>query len=213
MLNRLKRHPPKDSFDWIIRQLQLQPYQHILEVGYGSGRLLAEVAGTIKIGFIAGIESSIPFYQEACWRNRAFIRQELMQLHLGQLYELPYPAHYFHTIYGCDVHRSWKDLATESLRLASLLRIGGRLVLLSSPRRNRNEEEVRMKAARLEAACLTAGLTAIHTEFLEFSTGTGLAVAGFKPAIYADPENLTAINNRLLNPEAYFISNVARMQI
>jgi SAM-dependent methyltransferase len=212
-MNWPERQPRGDTFDWIIRQLQLQPYQHILEVGYGSGRLLTEVARTIRIGFLAGIESSIPLYRQAYRRNRAFIRQELMQLHIGQFYELPYPAHYFHTIYGCDVHHAWNNFATESLRLASLLRIGGRLVLLSSPRRDRNEEDLRTEAARLQSACLSAGLTDIHAEYREFAAGKGLAVIGFKPDMYADTKELTTVNNRLLNPEAYFISNVARMQI
>jgi len=213
MLNWIEQRPPRNTFDWTIRQLQLQPYQHILEVGYGSGRHLAEVARTIKIGFLAGIDSSIPLYRQACRRNKAFIRQDLMQLHIGQLYELPYPAHYFHTIYSCGIHRSWNNVVTESLRLAALLRIGGRLVLLSPPRPDRNEEDIRMEAARLQAAYLAAGLTDIHTEYREFSSGTGVAVTGFKPDMYVDPEVFTPVNNCLLNPEAYFISNVARMPI
>ncbi|HEV3327075.1 MAG TPA: hypothetical protein VG052_15780 [Puia sp.] len=213
MLNWLERHPPGHTFDWTIRQLHLQPYQHLLEVGYGSGRLLAEVARTIKTGFLAGIEASIPLYRQAYRRNKAFIRQERMQLHIGQLYELPYPAHYFHTIYGCGIHRTWNNFATESLRLGSLLRSGGRLVLLSPPRRNRNEEDIRTEAARLQAGYLAAGLTDIHTEYRDFSSGTCLAVTGFKPDMYIDTKEFATINNRLLNPEAYFISNVARMPI
>jgi cyclopropane fatty-acyl-phospholipid synthase-like methyltransferase len=213
MLNWSYRHPHKHSMDWIIRQLDLQPHQHLLEVGCGSGRLLAVVASKLSNSFLAGIEPSIIRYRQASRRNAAYLQQETMQLHTGHLYDLPYPASYFHTIYGSGSHYSWKNLATECLRLSSLLRVGGRLVLLSQPGHYRKEEDLRTEAARLQAAFLKAGLTDIQTEYRSFSSGICAAIKGFKPDRHVDPEGLTAINNRLLNPEAYFISNVARMQI
>jgi cyclopropane fatty-acyl-phospholipid synthase-like methyltransferase len=211
MPNWLSRH--NHSIDWIIRQLDLQPHQHLLEVGCGSGRLLAAVAGKLNNGFIAAIETDITLYRQACRRNRSIIQRETIQLHLGQLYDLPYPASYFHIIYGSGSHYSWNNLATECLRLSSLLRVGGCLILLSQPGHYRKEEDLRTEAARLRVAFLKAGLTDIQTEYRYFSSGICMAVKGFKPDGYVDPEGLTVINNRLLNPEAYFISNVVRMQI
>ncbi|HLX67273.1 MAG TPA: class I SAM-dependent methyltransferase, partial [Puia sp.] len=209
MLNWLYRHPKKHGTDWIIRQLDLQPHQHLLEVGCGSGRLLAVVASKLNNSFLAGIEPSVALYRQARRNNRLLIRQETMQLHTGNLYDLPYPASYFHTIYGSGSHYSWNNLATECLRLSSLLRVGGRLVLLSQPGLYRKEEDLRTEAARWQAAFLKAGLTDIQTEYRGFSSGIFAAIKGFKPDRYADSEGLTGINNRLLNPEAYFISNVA----
>jgi protein-L-isoaspartate O-methyltransferase len=213
MANWFDRNSRPHFHDWTIRQLNLQPYQHVLEVGFGSGQLLAVVARTLKIGFLAGIESSIPLYRQAYRRNKAFIRRQLIQLHIGELHELPYPAHYFHTIYGSGIHFSRKDATTECLRLASMLRSGGRLVWLSQDRRYRKEEELRTAAARLQAACLTAGLTDIRTEYQDFPSGPGMAVIGFKQDLLIDPEPYRTINNRLLNPKPHFISNVARMQM
>jgi cyclopropane fatty-acyl-phospholipid synthase-like methyltransferase len=211
MLNLLSRH--NYSIDWIISQLDLQPHQHLLEVGCGSGRLLDVVASKLNNSFVAAIEPDIALYQQAATRSKIFIAQDFLQLHHGQLHDLPYPASYFHTIYGSGSHYSWNNLATECLRLSSLLRVGGRLVLLSQPGHYRKEEDLRTEAARLQAAFLKAGLSEIQTEYRSFSSGVCAALKGFKPDRYFDPEGLTAINNRLLNPEAYFISNVARMQI
>jgi cyclopropane fatty-acyl-phospholipid synthase-like methyltransferase len=199
--------------DWIIRQLDLQPHQHLLEVGCGSGRLLAAVAGKLNNGFLAAIESDITLYRQASRYNARYLRQETLQLHLGQMQDLPYPASYFHTIYGSGSYYSWNNLATECLRLSSLLRTGGHIILQSKPGHYRKEEDLRTEAARLQAAFLKAGLTDIQTEYRDFSSGICVAVTGFKSDMYVDAEDLTAINNRLLNPEAYFISNVARMQI
>jgi SAM-dependent methyltransferase len=216
MANWFQRYSRQHFHDWTLRQLNLQPYQHILEIGYGSGQLLAVVARTLRIGFLAGIESSVPLYQQAARRNKTFIRRQLIQLHLGELHELPYPTHYFHTIYGSGIDFTRRNPGTECLRLASLLRTGGRLVWFSPAGRRHTEEELRTAAARLQAACLTAGLTDIHTEYGDFPWGPGVAVTGFKPDLYThvhDPEPYRTINNRLLNPKAHFISNIARMQM
>src|SRR5580658_6491737 len=194
--------------DWIIRQLDPQPHQHLLEVGCGSGRLLAAVAGKLNNGFLAAIESEITSYRHASRRNARYLRQETMQLHLGQLYDLPYPASYFHTIYGSGSYYSWNNLATECLRLSSLLRTGGRLILLSQPGHYRQEEDLRTEAARLQAAFLKAGLTDIHTEFRSFSSRGCLSVTGSKPTHQFDYQENVSVNNRLLNSGASFISKV-----
>ena len=242
MANWFDRYSRTPVHDWTVRQLNLQAYQHVLEVGFGEGQLLAVVARTLKVGFLAGIESSIPLYRQAYRRNKAFIDRQLIQLHLGELHELPYPAHYFHTIYtsgtyfprkdggmarkdgrtaekdggraGKDEGTARKDAATECLRLASLLRVGGRLVWLSQAGTYRKEEDLRTEAARLQAACLTSGLTDIRTEYQDFPSGPGMAVTGFKPDadLWTDPEPYRTINNRLLNSKPHFISNIARMQ-
>ena len=215
MANWFDRYSRRDVHDWTIRQLNLQPYQHVLEVGYGSGQLLAVVARTLRIGFLAGIESSIPLYRQAYQRNKTFIRRQLIQLHLGELHELPYPAHYFHTIYRSGTHSPGKNAVAECLRLASLLRSGGRLVWLPQTRGYHKEEELRTEAARLQAAFLTAGLTDICTDYRDFPSGPGAAVMGIKPddSLWPDPEPYRVINNRLLNPKPLFISNRARMQM
>ena len=221
MANWFDRYSRTPVHDWTVRQLNLQAYQHVLEVGFGEGQLLAVVARTLRIGFLAGIESSIPLYRQAYRRNKAFIDRQLIQLHLGELHELPYPAHYFHTIYTSGTHfprkdgrTARKDAATECLRLASLLRVGGRLVWLSQAGTYRKEEDLRTEAARLQAACLTSGLTDIRTEYQDFPSGPGMAVTGFKPDadLWTDPEPYRTINNRLLNSKPHFISNIARMQ-
>jgi SAM-dependent methyltransferase len=190
-----------EYIDWIIRQLDLQPHQHMLEVGCGSGRLLAAVSGRFCNSFVAGIEPSLALYRRALRRNAVYLRQEIMQLHLGQVCDLPYPASYFHTIYGSTSYYSWNNLNTECLRLGSLLRTGGRLLLFSHPGHHRQDDDLRTDAARLQAAFLKAGLTDIHTEY-QSPGGLRVAVTGFKSTQYFDNQSIISINNRLLNSEA-----------
>lgn len=209
MINWSPRHP-HNSIDWIIRQLDPQPHQHLLEAGCGSGRLLNAVAANLCNCFLAGVEPSVTLYRQACRRNKFLIQQEVLALHLGQLPDLPYPPAYFHTIYGSGSYYSWKNFATECLRLSSLLNIGGHLILLSQPGHYRNEQDLRTESARLQAAFLKAGLTDIHTEYHYFRSGACFAVKGVKQIQYFDNQYTRIINNRLLNPAASFISKVVR---
>jgi len=147
---------------WALQMLNIQPYQHLLEIGYGAGHLTEEVARTLRIGFVAGIGPSVTSYRQAYRRNRRFISQQLLQLHIGETSELSYPPHYFHTIYGNNIHLSWKDIYAELLRLTGLLRHKGRLVLLIEA--TRDQPDVKTTALRLREACFNAGLKEVYTE-------------------------------------------------
>jgi cyclopropane fatty-acyl-phospholipid synthase-like methyltransferase len=205
MLNLLSR---QKHTDWIIRQLDLLPHQHLLEAGFRSGRLLAAVASQLHNNFLAAVEPSLTLYHQAVRRNENVIRQAIVQLHHGHVCDLPYPAGYFHRIYASGSYYSWQNIFSECLRLGNLLRTGGKLVLVSQPGRYHTEEDLRTEAARLQAAYQNAGLTDIHTEYGSFPNGKCIAVSGSRLSNQIDYQHTTRINNRLLNPGAYFISNM-----
>jgi len=156
---------------WVIDQLRLQPYQHVLEIGARTGRLLEEVAGILRIGFLAGIESSPPHYQQAYRRNKRFIARQLVQLHLGDLQDLPYPPHYFHTVYSTSGIPPGKDPIVELRRLARMLRSGGRLTLLFHPET--------YPVDRIQQEYTAAGLHPIQIEHREQAFGSAIAATGF----------------------------------
>jgi ubiquinone/menaquinone biosynthesis C-methylase UbiE len=174
LLTRSRQH-----IDWAVSQLNVKPYQHLLQVGYGTGQLLEEVARALKIGFLAGIEPSLPFYQRAYRRNKRFIRQQLLQLHIGELYELSYPPHYFHTIYGSNIHLSWKDPQTEFIRLAALLKSRGKLVMLFQPP-SRKGANIREAAEKIREDYMEAGLTDIRIGYQDLYPVTCISATGFK---------------------------------
>jgi len=166
--------------DWTLEQLNILPYQHLLEIGYGPGKTTQAVTRKLKTGFIAGIDCSVTMYQRASKRNKRAIDQQLLQLHVGNLYELPYPSHYFNTIYGTNSHLSWKDPQTEFMRLANMLRTGGRLVMILQPDWSRQEKTIRAEVERLEEDYLAAGLTDIRIRYKDTDPITGIAITGYK---------------------------------
>jgi len=172
--------PGQFSQDWALEQLNVLPYQHLLEVGYGSGKMLQAVAKKLKIGFIAGIDHSVSMYQRALKRNRRAVEDQLLQLHIGSLHQLPYPSHYFHTIYGTNIHLSWKDPAMEFLRLSNLLRTGGRLVTILQPQWPLQEKAVRNTMEKIQEYYMEAALTDIRIRYKDADGLTGVAITGYK---------------------------------
>ena len=166
--------------EWTLEQLNVLPYQHLLEVGYGSGKMIQTVAKKLKIGFLAGIDHSAAMYQRAARRNRRPIEQQLLQLHMGALSELPYPSRYFHTIYGTNIHLSWKDPEIEFIRLSNLLRTGGRLVTILQPQWTMQEKSVRSTMEMIQEHYITAGLTDIRIRYKDADAVTAIAITGYK---------------------------------
>lgn len=171
----------KQRSSWTVEQLKIQPYQHILEVGYGPGNTLQEVARQLKIGFLAGIDHSVPMYQQAYRRNKRFIQQQLLQLHIGDLNDLSYPPHYFHTIYGSNMHFFLKEPRLAFMRLASLLKSRGKLVMVFQPRAARDEAAIRQAGEEIREDYTAAGLTDIRIEYRDMYPVTCIAAVGFKP--------------------------------
>jgi ubiquinone/menaquinone biosynthesis C-methylase UbiE len=165
---------------WTVEQLNIQPYQHLLEVGYGSGNTLQEVARRLKVGFLAGIDDSISLYRQAYRKNLRAIKEQLMQLHFGGLHELPYPPHYFHTIYGSNVHFRWEDPQREFIRLANLLKSGGRLVMVFQSPGAGKIKDTRDAVEKIEEDYLAAGLTDIRIRYLDGGPGACVAASAYK---------------------------------
>jgi len=170
----------RERSDWTVAQLDIQPYQHILEVGYGPGNTLQQVARQLKVGYLAGIDHSIAMYEQAYRRNKKYIGQQLVQLHVGDLSELPYPPHYFHTIYGSNVHFFWKDPQGEIIRLANLLKSSGKLVMSFQPRQAKGEADIQEAAEQLRKDYMEAGLTDVHFACQDMYPVKCIAVTGHK---------------------------------
>jgi ubiquinone/menaquinone biosynthesis C-methylase UbiE len=170
----------KTISSWAIEQLRIQPYQHILEIGYGNGNTLNEAAKKLGTGFIAGIEESVGYYQQAYKRNKHFIDQKLMQLHIGSVESLPYPAHYFHSVYLTSVYSSWSEPQYKFMQLNNLLKSGGKLITLFQPRSWISEKEVWNVAEKIQDEYMDAGLKDVRLSFREIRSSTCIAVVGFK---------------------------------
>jgi trans-aconitate methyltransferase len=166
--------------DWTVDQLNIQPYQQIMEIGFGPGHGLELAARKLKVGLLAGIDESVQMYQKAYTKNKNLVRQQLLQLHVGSVPDLSYPHHYFHTIFGSNTHFSWIKPVNNYISLTNMLKTGGKLVMGFQPNWARTDAEVQHEANRVARGFEEAGLIDIQLEFRDAHPVSYAAVTGFK---------------------------------
>jgi len=176
----IKTSKNKTLSQWTVEQLHISPYQHILEVGFGLGNTLREVANKLQVGFIAGVDESVAMYQQASRKNKIYLQKELMQLHTGTINDLPYPSQYFHSIYATHIYAAWKEPQYKFMQMHSLLKNGGRLVTVFQPRFAKTEKELWTAAEKIQQEYHEAGLTDIRISFRDMSPVNAIAAVGFK---------------------------------
>lgn len=171
----------KTRSGWIVEQLSIEPYQRILEVGYGMGNTLAKVGKKLKTGFLAGVDESVVMYQMAQRKNKKLLEQELLQLHIGELADLPYPPYYFDKVYVNNIHSSWKNPQQQLLQITRMLKVGGSLLMVFQPAGAKTEDDLWVAAENLRQEYKEAGLVDIRISFMEMQPVHAVSVLGIKP--------------------------------
>lgn len=112
---------------WSVALLNIQPAEHVLEVGFGPGlsiRRAAEAAARV-----AGIDHSPAMLAEATRRNRAAIQAGRVDLRLGDVSALPFANDQFDKAFGVNVIYFWPDPVVALREIRRVLKPGGTLVL------------------------------------------------------------------------------------
>jgi hypothetical protein len=103
-----------------------------------------------------------------------------MQLHIGPLENLPYPAHYFDSIYSTNVYSSWKEPQYKFMQLSNLLKCGGKLITLFQPQSRITEKEAWNAAEKIQNEYIEAGLCDVRLSFREIHSATCITLVGYK---------------------------------
>ena len=114
--------------------LRVEPAEAILELGFGSGRALLQVAARALDGFVAGIDPSEIMVRHAKFRNGRYIRRGKMVLQLGEAAHIPYPDERFDKALAVHVLYFWRDPRKELREIRRVLRKGGLFLLGFRPK-------------------------------------------------------------------------------
>jgi ubiquinone/menaquinone biosynthesis C-methylase UbiE len=144
-----------------LELLALRPQDRVLELGCGSGRLVAQVAARVQRGAVVGIEPSPLMLRHARFRNRRFVERGLLDLRSGDSSDLSaWPSAYFDKVYGLHVVYFWQAPERDLAEIHRVLRPGGRFVLGFCPvdESTRGLETARCRADHVESWLNAAGL-------------------------------------------------------
>ncbi|MEQ1617033.1 MAG: class I SAM-dependent methyltransferase [Terricaulis sp.] len=113
-----------------IDALDIQPADHVLDIGCGHGRSLTELAKRAPRGRVAGADPSELMVETAVHRNRAHVRARLVDVVLASADRLPFPDAAFDKVLCVHVLYFWDDLGAGLREIARVMKPRARLSLV-----------------------------------------------------------------------------------
>ena len=119
---------------WTVSLLNIQPQDHLLEIGFGPGVSTQLASEKAAKGFVAGIDHSQSMVQAASRRNAAAIQSGLVELQHGDVSSLPYPDQSFDMAFSLHSIYFWPN-PLECLReIKRVLKQDGLLGITIQPK-------------------------------------------------------------------------------
>ncbi|MGE0586358.1 MAG: class I SAM-dependent methyltransferase [Flavobacteriaceae bacterium] len=129
-MSKVNRLPYRAAID----ALEVQPGDHILELGFGPGRGLAELSTHGRGGHVYGIDQSPDMLQQASNLNALAINAGRMTLALGQFNPLPWHGDSFDRLLMVNVAYFFDRDGADIREAYRVLRPGGRAVIYVTAR-------------------------------------------------------------------------------
>jgi ubiquinone/menaquinone biosynthesis C-methylase UbiE len=114
--------------------LALEPSDSVLELGFGHGRNILELARAVPQGRVAGIDHSQEMRRLAADRCAKLIESGHVALECADTRTLPYPDRHFDKALAVHTLYFWKDPVEDLKEVRRALRPGGRFVLGFRPK-------------------------------------------------------------------------------
>ncbi|MDE2182138.1 MAG: class I SAM-dependent methyltransferase [Alphaproteobacteria bacterium] len=118
-----------------VKRLEVRPDDRILEIGFGTGRVVKKAAKYAREGFIAGIDPSELMLERASKRSRRLIRKGRVELKLGDVSDLPWPDAHFDKVVALHSFQFWNDPQHDIAQVRRVLKPNGLLLLVLRQRR------------------------------------------------------------------------------
>lgn len=98
------------SNDAAFKSLVLQPDDRVLEVGFGGGYLLGQIAAVVTRGLIAGVDASETMVTLSEKHYESIIRTEKLEVLLAPAEALPYANGFFSKVCTVNSLFCWTDV-------------------------------------------------------------------------------------------------------
>jgi SAM-dependent methyltransferase len=115
--------------DFVKELLSLRRNDHVLEIGFGTGKLIREMAQSVDRGRIEGIDFSATMADMAARRNRRNIAMGRVKIEHGDFEKAAYPENRFDKVCSTNTIYFWPDPENCLRRIGRILKPGGMLVL------------------------------------------------------------------------------------
>jgi SAM-dependent methyltransferase len=167
---------------WAVGLLDVQPDDRVLEIGFGPGVAVREMARRATVGLVVGVDHSEVMVRQARKSNAAAVRDGRVDLRLGSAEHLPAFDEPFDKILAVNSLMFWDDPVERLEELRGLLRPGGRLAIAFQPRGPGSTDEMAARAGEDIAKQFgAAGFTDVRVETLDLQPTNVVCVLGVRP--------------------------------
>ena len=154
----------------------------VLEIGFGPGVAVREIARRTTRGQVVGIDRSAVMRAQAARRNAAAIRAGRVSLMVASIDDPPTFDRPFDKVLAVNNMGMWSEPALRLKELAGLLRAGGLVVIVSQPRcPGATAKTTAAAAGQIAEAFEAAGFVAIRVETLELKPPVACVIGTAPP--------------------------------
>jgi ubiquinone/menaquinone biosynthesis C-methylase UbiE len=153
---------------WAVSLLDVWREDRVLEIGFGPGIAIAELARLAPDGYVCGLDHSQVMLRQAARRNAEAVRRGQVELRLGRAENLPVFQAPFDKILAVNA-MLFSDQPVQRLRdLRGVLTNGGRIAIAFQPRGPGATDQAAITAGHtLVAALRDAGFSQVRLETLK----------------------------------------------
>lgn len=167
---------------WVVSLLDVQPTDRVLEVGFGPGLAIAELARRATEGCVYGIDHSNLMLHQATKRNATAIRAQRVELVHTSVDRLPSFNGPLDAILAVNSVGFWPNPAQQLHDLRSRLHPGGRIALATHPRCPGATKDTTAQAAQeLQDLLNQAGFTNTRVHTLNLDPPVACVLATNQP--------------------------------
>ncbi|MEO1083006.1 MAG: CocE/NonD family hydrolase, partial [Acidobacteriota bacterium] len=149
---------------WTVDQIDVQPDDRTLEIGFGPGYALREVSQHIRGGLATGIDHSDLMYETANRRNAAAIREGRVKLIHSPFDDVDIEEGSIDKVYAVNSIQIWPKPVESMKKLRKVLKPGGLIALTLRPSWVRTEQQVRSLGLERIRQLRAAGFTDARLE-------------------------------------------------
>ena len=166
---------------WAVSLLDVQRTDRVLEVGFGPGVAVQELARLAVEGLVCGLDHSDEMLRQARRRNASAIEAGRVDLRLGSVERLPAFPGLFDKVLAVNTLGFWKQPVRRLEELRRALRPGGRIAIAHQPREpGATDARTAARADATAAALAQAGFEGVRVHTLNLRPAVA-CVIGINP--------------------------------
>jgi SAM-dependent methyltransferase len=167
---------------WALSLLEIDPADHMLEIGFGPGWAIQRASMMAVNGLVAGVERSREMLAQASFRNRIGIKSGRVDLRYGTAASIPFEDEQFDKVYAVNSFHEWGEAMPGLLEARRVLKPGGLLAIVEHPHGNLDAKRIQEIQNELADQVSSAGFEVVqYTNRIQGRTAIAIVGKKLKP--------------------------------